>query len=618
MAEISFADIIVAAKAAETPMAPLTLNGQTFDGTTPLELTVEGADTVPACVEEEADRVADGVLACRRPGTVTILLLSDLHYKGDGSMDGHMKKLSRAVSRLRDQIAPDLEVDLGDVVWGASATPYENIPAEARAVNAYLGKSGISLRALGNHDTMYSTEAERYAFSLSHNTPHLTGSGAGGYGYLDLPEAGMRVILLNTSELEDNLYRCAVCTRESQRAWLCGVLADMKGKPEERVLLLAHMPLDFDTTDTGVTLPAILKAYEEGGTVAVGGKTYDFAGERAPILAQLHGHLHNYKTHLIEGTSIPRVSVPNACPSRDNEYSNAAHYPDPDFQERFGGEPTYPKNSGNENFTAFCVAVIDPAEGTVTALRYGAGVNRRVNAAGETVILRRVAVELPPHVYGDIRTPLVADGEDYTLGLVPEEGYVPDTVRVLAGGVDVTPAAYRDGRVQLAAVTADLRITVTERAAVELPEEGDYDNLVPDSFGTDPDGYDYTANGGMRVDRRLSSSGSIKNEETAGAVTSGFIPFTKGQIIRITHDGTQPQSSSVFYCNFYSESGEFKNVFSAATAGSFVTEGSTPVWILDTGALALSDTAAMFRVSTFTDPAGFVITLDQPIGSVGA
>jgi hypothetical protein len=122
--------------------------------------------------------------------------------------------------------------------------------------------------------------------------------------------------------------------------------------------------------------------------VTIGGKTYDFAGERASILAQIHGHLHNYKTHLIDGTSIPRVSVPNACPSRDNEYSNAAHYPDPDFQERFGGEPTYAKNSGNENFTAFCVAVIDPAAGTVTALRYGAGVNRRVNAAGETVILK--------------------------------------------------------------------------------------------------------------------------------------------------------------------------------------------------------------------------------------
>jgi hypothetical protein len=170
----------------------------------------------------------------------------------------------------------------------------------------------------------------------------------------------------------------------------------------------------------------------------------------------------------------------------------------------------------------------------------------------------------------------------------------------------------------LSAVTSDLQITVTERAAAEPPEEGGYDNLVPTSFGSDSDGYDYAENGGMRVNRRLSSSGGIKNEVTTGAVTSGFIPFTKGQIIRITHDGTQPQSSSVFYCNFYSESGEFKNVFSAATAGSFITEGSTPVWILDTGVLTLHGEAAMFRVSTFTDPAGFVITLDQPIGAVGA
>ena len=80
-----------------------------------------------------------------------------------------------------------------------------------------------------------------------------------------------------------------------------------------------------------------------------------------------------------------------------------------------------------------------------------------------------------------------------------------------------------------------------------------YTNLVPTSVDTDGSIYNGV---GYKENVRLSSVGGVSSEAQNGSVTTGFIPFTSGNTIRIKgveFIGAQAKYSGHYYINFYSE-----------------------------------------------------------------
>ena len=89
----------------------------------------------------------------------------------------------------------------------------------------------------------------------------------------------------------------------------------------------------------------------------------------------------------------------------------------------------------------------------------------------------------------------------------------------------------------------------------EVTTEGgtitNYTNLVPTSTDTDGSIYNGT---GYKEDVRLSSSGGVSSSAQEGSVLTGFIPFTRSDVLRLKGatwiDGTFP-SGQAYYFNYY-------------------------------------------------------------------
>lgn len=71
----------------------------------------------------------------------------------------------------------------------------------------------------------------------------------------------------------------------------------------------------------------------------------------------------------------------------------------------------------------------------------------------------------------------VAEGASYTATLVADDGYMLDSVTVIMGGVDVTADVYANGVISIPAVTGDVEIVATARAA-EIKAELITDGLM--------------------------------------------------------------------------------------------------------------------------------------------
>ena len=114
---------------------------------------------------------------------------------------------------------------------------------------------------------------------------------------------------------------------------------------------------------------------------------YDFSGRnRATIIAQFHGHVHNYKVDYIhyrssEGeilqTTVKRIAIPNTNFYRNNEYGSdsGTEY----YGIEFGETVTYNKEYENAKDTAFSAITIDKSSKKIYVYNYGAGKDRVVD-----------------------------------------------------------------------------------------------------------------------------------------------------------------------------------------------------------------------------------------------
>lgn len=109
----------------------------------------------------------------------------------------------------------------------------------------------------------------------------------------------------------------------------------------------------------------------------------------------------------------------------------------------------------------------------------------------------------------------VIGGQSYSTTITANSGYELKTVVVTMDGTDITSSAAIGGDISIAEVTGDIVIT-----AVAEEIKAAYINLA-DSTSAD-----------WASDSRISSSGSVKNDEP-GFVVTNYIPVTKGQTIHI-------------------------------------------------------------------------------------
>lgn len=278
-------------------------------------LANRGSDAIPDYVLAEAERVAQVVRSRQNTNTITFFACSDIHYYSPGNaleninaekMQEAIVSMGQAMGLIRDLVRIDFAAMLGDVTWDFGETKEEQLD-EMRFVSECLEKGfqGIpQFRIEGNHDDAYGsgnalTAAEIFDNIGIWNDGAIYGDREAGYCYRDFEDVKLRVICLNTTQYSGSAF----LTDLEQVVWLEKVL-DLREKGDGwSSIILSHHPLDWGK-DGGVDPIATINS-------ATG------------LIASFHGHIHNFLTGTVTGTKLPRIAIPNAGYSRENQYEEA-------------------------------------------------------------------------------------------------------------------------------------------------------------------------------------------------------------------------------------------------------------------------------------------------------
>ena len=600
---------------------------------------------IPDYVKDGVLALAQKVQAVKTASSIVFVTVADAHHATDEStgwkanIEAGNMDACRAIKALSHVTPLDFAAFLGDLTFGYKTTTAAQFEAQCREFHRWLeeGLRGIpQLWTPGNHDTgeyfaaetgsltnLYGAALIRKYFS-DYNTGAVYGSAEAGYCYRDLPGKKLRIINLNTVEGEITGGETAAdALSEAQLLWFAQTLADLGSKADSAAwgfVILGHYPLDWGSARAG---GKVLKAYLDGGSITIGGKTVSFTGKNGAVCyGNFHGHLYNFKTSRIyvvpdsvsqsdpptEQMAALRICCPSANYYRTNEVGEN-DLPDSNRIE-FGEETTYSKAPGATD-TAFTVNVIDPAEKKIYSFCYGAGYDRTLSF-DFAVIMRAVRTTLTGCCGSNAAT-AVEDGAAYTTTLTPKNGYSFDTVRVSMGGTDITATAYNaeTGVVSVARVTGDITITATASKPVT------YTNVVPTAVDSSGASLPY------QEGYNLSSSGDVQEEN--GFVTTGFIPLSGNvtkHIYRIGGDGiifskTEEHSRVGWYDSTFQLLGNVmpaKKIDASVYYPSSIPESTTAMTFQVTETASnVPASAAYFRVSAKGKGENLIITIDEPI-----
>lgn len=344
----------------------------------------------PDYVKEEADEVAATILGLQNANTFTFACVSDAHVNYGLSYAEQTQESAAhagmAIERVAAQVGLDFVANLGDNLWGEN-TEVDNAKKENLLLNQSIFdafRSHLNFRLVGNHDAnrwdACIPTAEIYAMNGQYNQFDNTGATRiRGYGYNDLEQYKLRVIALNTSDYIDNKGGYALS--DEQKLWLMRSLdlSDKSDAAQWSILILSHFPLDFPSSDynTHEDVPAILTAYQNGTEVTIDAGSYDYAGKNAAtIVANIHGHLHNFAVGTMDGSGITRVCTPNTC-----FYNNGASGTEAD--ERYQPNEVYDKTADSAQDTTVTFYVIDLENHMIHSVNYGAGYDREIEYNAE-------------------------------------------------------------------------------------------------------------------------------------------------------------------------------------------------------------------------------------------
>lgn len=440
--------------------------------------TVEQADfsDMPDYVRQEAVNVMKKVKAKQTANTITFFTITDTHQLDTNQdvIDGNAHA-GMAANLMSYYLDFDFCAFLGDYTSGSSTTTIAEGKQHFTEINADIADAfsqNVQFRTVGNHDPLgysYSqngtalTPAELYERIGSFNDDGTTvmGSTTHGYCYRDFASKKVRVICLNTAEA-DSYTGNAENVSDTQKAWFANVL---KTTPQDYgIIILGHHPLDW-----GNVMPTsnVLKAYVNEESVSIGGTTVNFSGtNKSAWILQFHGHTHSYKVDNLHynngGTGVAygvkRISSPNACFNRNNEYgrNSGTEY----YGIEFGETTTYAKTTATANDTAFCAYVIDPDAMLVHCFKYGAGYDRVVNIdPNDDVIRYSITTDLSNcSYYGKTN---VNSGSNLSAMIGAHIGYEIDDVTIMMGSTDITLTAYSNGRITIGSVSDNITITAS-------------------------------------------------------------------------------------------------------------------------------------------------------------
>ena len=515
------------------------------------EEAIKHAD-IPEYVKEEALRVANLVQQARDKDSIVFLAMSDNHHYGaqknsdqypdasgiqtdEGNLHAAMAAKILAYTQQFDFMA-----HLGDTTWTNQKTTSELLKQQGGEFHALLKESHKSIpcfHAIGNHDTgiyyhdqmkadgktgVY-TESGDYLYNtytaLSESTDTVFGGTAnGGYCYRDFASKKLRVFLLNTSEAL-TVNQSDTGMLGSQRKWFADALVNLNSKSDAaswKFIVLSHYPADYGNT---MPLSNLLKAYVDGASITItlesgSSSTVSFAGKNsAKIIAQFHGHTHNFLTSkLYSGTTqyeAWRVGTPNGQYARENYYGTVNGI---NFQE----DVNYGKIPQTGKDTSFVVNVINPSEQKIYSFCYGAGVDRVIGYGAK--VYYPVTASLT-NVTLSNATLSVEAGQPYNATLTIPDGYEWKRVVITMGGTDITATVYSNGVINIPAVTGN--VTITASAA----EITNYTNMIP--ISTDASGNVY--NGVGYKENTYLSSGT--EGSMSGSYATGFIPCKYGDTL---------------------------------------------------------------------------------------
>ena len=493
----------------------------------------ELANSIPEYVKTEAEAVVDRVIAAQGNRTFTFAAITDLHYGSWGYYEGitdypdGIKHACQALKYIDERLKLDAVAVLGDYTDGMAYDQYDTAVYDFKGVNAVLDKLRFSpnLRLVGNHDFHVKHSPLTYRYITAYSDDVEWGSCLGGYFYKDFTAQKIRVICLNTSEINHT----SVSPTAEQYQWFINSL-DLSAKENAsdwHILILSHIPLDFWAENSAYKFTYILNAYIKGNTWDDGVITCDFTNGKntATIIGNIHGHIHNLKVDKLyhagsstEQINVWRMATPNACFGKENKYDG--------YQE----DTAYLKTANSASDTAFCVYCIDLDTYTIKAICYGAGYDRELNYDSGIIGKSYSIANNLTNVTNSNTTKSIAENGSYSATLTATEGEIT-SVTITMGGVDITSTAYANGNINISKVTGN--ITITAIAEVEEPEEPDEPiqiiNQIP--ISTDIDGNIYNGKGYKENTRWSGSSNADSGYD--GVDVTGYIPITYGDTIRL-------------------------------------------------------------------------------------
>lgn len=491
----------------------LTINGTQYDGTYPVSMTIEPDGFVVDYVQAEAARVAKLVQSRQNANTFSFMVGADIHarlgllYGGytTAEMLASAKHAAQAMDIIRQQTHMDFGAILGDTLWDSGETADQAMDI-FRTIRAYFHPAFVGAPQFwlkGNHDYLGDdavlTDDQVYAGISIHNTDVVfdNANKAGGYCYRDFADHQLRVICLALPE-DGKGYGISA----AQISWLRDALDVSSKGANWKTLILSHMPIDDFAWVTDFM------------SVIVGCEN--------TIIANIHGHTHNYQTGIVTDTSIPRIGIPAICPYRTK-----------DTEGNEGYDAPYQKVENTAEDTAFCVITIDFAAKKIYADHYGAGEDRVIDYTAGTVSTSYTVTYKLTNVSSSSAVDSVESGNAYSTQLTVTSGSLT-SVNVTMGGTDITDTAYSDGNVSIAAVTGNIVITAV---AGEVSEG--YTNMIQKSTSAF-NGTEIYNGIGYKAGYRLNSSA----EEAAadGMCCTGFIPVANADVLRfknVTLDAPQ-------------------------------------------------------------------------------
>ena len=559
---------------------------------------------IPDYVKAEALEVAKKVEAVRTADSIVFVAASDAHQLDTNTNivvgNTHAGMALKALAYILPGI--DFCCYLGDYTWGANTTTIAEMKRHITEISNDIDEAFLGIpqfRTVGNHDAgAYAVsqngttipDAELYQMIGKYCNGATFGSTTAGYCYRDFNSKRLRVVCLNTSESLTADTASTGHVSDAQAAWFAETLKAAGAKTGWRVLVLSHHPLDWSVVSV---CSNIVKAYVDGGSITVGGKTVNFANSNsAQFLCAFHGHTHCFKSAKLNsisgGTATEfnawRMAIPNMCFNRNNEYGQNGG--DEYNGIEFGEDRTYNKTAGTANDTAFVVNVLNPNEQKIYSYCYGAGYDREIFTGIQTVAVTGVTLSASSGeltVGGQTTLTATVKPADASNKAVTWESSVPSVATVTNGVI----TALAPGSVKITVKTVDGNFTAEYALTVKAATS------------------DLLASYGYADNTRLSTSAGVEKEAT-GYVTVGHtssIPidntrYPNGATIRVTGavnclgnnwTGT-PNGGDSAYVLYTTGGTQFSNASyienKTTTAGTFTIDDDKTGFTLDVASLA--------------------------------